>query len=404
MSNLGAWLSRVVGVVCLLIVAACGPAAGSGAPAARPAAAPDGAPVAAPGAQAAAPGSATGTVGAPAAAAASPAMQALIDGARREGQLNLVWGETTAGGVDAMPRLTAGFNRLYGLNLDVRFTPGPSMPSMAAKIADEYRAGRPASSDVMVGFGGHIVSLVQADALEPVDWASWAPNVQEPRLTGRGGRAVTFQTSLQGLSYNTERVRPDEVPKTLEDLLKPQYKGRIASTPYASGFDRLPVPELWGEQRTLDFVRRFADQLGGLIRCLETQRIVSGEFDMLALDCSPSNTLSAKAKGAPVDYAILSDAPFAQLLYMAVPKNAAHPNAAKLWINYMLSREGQDVIYDTNFIDSHLVPGSKTAPWIAQLQAAGGKIMEIDLDFYEAHDEREMQRVLDEIVKILQKQ
>ena len=46
----------------------------------------------------------------------------------------------------------------------------------------------------------------------------------------------------------------------------------------------------------------------------------------------------------------------------------------------------------------------KTAVWIEQLQAAGGKIVEIDLDFYEKHDERELQRTLDEIVRILQKQ
>jgi ABC-type Fe3+ transport system substrate-binding protein len=384
MSGRGRWLAQLVGAWCLVAVMACGPRASSGAPAAGPASAPAPASVAAP--------------------AASPALQEIVEGARREGQLSLVWGETTAGGIDGIPRLAEGFNRRFGLNVDVRFTPGPSMPNMSAKIADEYRAGRPATSDIMVGFGGHIVSLVQADALESVDWASWAPNVQGDRQAARGGRAVTFQSSLQGATYNTQRVRPDEVPKTLEDLLKPQYKGRIASTPYASGFDRLPVPELWGEQRTMDFMRRFADQLGGLIRCLETQRVISGEFDMLVLDCSASNTLAAKAKGAPLDYALLADAPFAQLLYMAVPRNSAHPNAAKLWIDYMLSREGQEILYETNFADSHLVPGSKTALWIEQLQASGGKILEIDLDFYEKHDERELQRTLDEIVRILQKQ
>jgi iron(III) transport system substrate-binding protein len=154
----------------------------------------------------------------------------------------------------------------------------------------------------------------------------------------------------------------------------------------------------------MEFMSRFVDQLGGLIRCLETQRISSGEFDMLAVACSASNTLAAEAKGAPLEYALPSNAPFAQLLYMAVPKNAAHPNAAKLWIDYMVSREGQDLLYESNFADSHLVPGSKTASRIERLQASGGKLAEIDLAFYEAHDERELQRTLDEIVRVLQKQ
>jgi iron(III) transport system substrate-binding protein len=328
----------------------------------------------------------------------------LIEGARREGALAVVWGAGTMGGNDGVRRLAAGFNKTYGLNLDVGFTPGPSMPEVAAKVAQELAAGRPASTDVLIGSEAHVVSMIQADVLAPVDWASWAPNVQGPRQMARGGRAITYQASLQGVAYNTNRVRPDEVPKSLEDLLKPQYKGRIASTPYGSGFELLSVPELWGEQRTMEFMRRFVDQLGGLIRCLETQRISSGEFDMLAVACSASNTLAAKATGAPLDCALLSDAPFAQLLYMAVPKNAAHSNAAKLWIDYMVSREGQDILYETNFADSHLVPGSKTALWIEQLQAAGGKIIEIDLAFYEAHDERALQRTLDEIVRILQKQ
>jgi ABC-type Fe3+ transport system substrate-binding protein len=237
-----------------------------------------------------------------------------------------------------------------------------------------------------------------------VDWASWAPNVQHPRSSASGGRAVTFQTSPQGVTYNTNRVRPDEVPQTLQDLLKPQYKGRIASTPYASGFDRLPVPELWGEEKTLAFVTRFADQIGGLIRCNETQRLINGEFDLLALDCSPSNAREAKASGAPIDFAMVADAPLVQLLYMAVPRNAAHPNAAKLWINYMLSREAQDIMYGSRFVDSHLLAGSKTADELARLQAAGANIVEIDLGFYESHDAQELARTLDEIVRLLQKQ
>ena len=275
---------------------------------------------------------------------------------------------------------------------------------MGSKITQEYQAGRAASSDVMIGFGGHIMAMVQADALEPVDWASWAPNVQHPRSSAGGGRAVTVPDQPPGRHLQQQPAAPDEVPQTLQDLLKPQYKGRIASTPYASGFDRLPVPELWGEQATFAFISRFADQIDGLIRCNETQRIVNGEFDLLALDCSPSNAREAKASGAPIDFAMVADAPLVQLLYMAVPRNAAHPNAAKLWINYMLSREAQDIQYRSRFVDSHLLAGSKTADELARLQAAGVKIVEMNLSFYEQHDATELARTLDEIVRRLQKQ
>ena len=53
---------------------------------------------------------------------------------------------------------------------------------------------------------------------------------------------------------------------------------------------------------------------------------------------------------------------------------AAHPNAAKLWVNYLLSREGQDTLYQYDFQDAQQVPGSKTAPQLETLRASGIKL------------------------------
>ena len=59
----------------------------------------------------------------------------------QEGTLSLVWGQGSMGGSEGVSRLADGFNRAYGLSLDVRFTPGPSMPNMAARVADEDQPG-----------------------------------------------------------------------------------------------------------------------------------------------------------------------------------------------------------------------------------------------------------------------
>src|SRR4051794_31825059 len=63
-----------------------------------------------------------------------PALQTLIDAARQEGAIELVWGEGSVGGREGTRRLVDGINREYGLNLDVRFTPGPSFPEMVARL------------------------------------------------------------------------------------------------------------------------------------------------------------------------------------------------------------------------------------------------------------------------------
>src|SRR5205823_13867870 len=99
-----------------------------------------------------------------------------------------------------------------------------------------------------------------------------------------------------GIGYNTQKVTGAAVPKSLQDLLKPDLKGRIASTPYAANFDYLAMDALWGEQRTVDYVTQLGKQLAGLIRCDEDTRLASGEFDAFALTCSQGNVYRSKAK------------------------------------------------------------------------------------------------------------
>jgi iron(III) transport system substrate-binding protein len=327
----------------------------------------------------------------------------LIDAARQEGELDLVWSESQSGGREAVDRWTQGFNKQYGLNLTVRYTPGASVQELAARIVQEYQSSRPAVSDVMINTEVTALDMNQADALESVDWQSWAPNVRNPKLLAPGGVGVEFTTQTPGMTYATARLSGDAVPRSLEDLLKPAYKGRVASTPYAAYFDSLASRELWGEQRVIEYTTRLAEQITGLVRCGETERLQSGEFDVLALDCGNSNANRAQAAGAPIGHVIPSDAPLIAVRYMSVPKNARHPNAAKLWINYILSREGQDILFQTDFVDHYLVAGSKSASRIAELRATGVTFTTIDVDFVQRNDMESLGRTLADVQRILQK-
>ncbi len=332
---------------------------------------------------------------------ADPGLQAVVDAARQEGQLTLAWDSIDDS--DVRQRLAAGFNKAYGLNVNVQWSAGLSMPQMASRIAQEYQAGRPAASDVLLGSETHVIGMLRADALMPVDWASWAPHVRDPRLVAPDGVAVELATRTPGITYNTARLSGAAVPTSLQDLLKPQYKGRLASTVYAANFDRLASPELWGPQRTLDYVAKLADQAAGLIRCGEPERVANGEFDLLAMDCGAEDAHSLQIKGAPLGHVIASDAALLSYWYLGVPKNAAHPNAAKLWVDYMLSREGQDLMYESDFLDHHLVPGSKVAPDVERLQASGIKFTEINVEFVQRGDSQAAESVRAELQNLLQK-
>lgn len=335
---------------------------------------------------------------APARADPAPTLQTILDGARQEGQLSIVVGEGTLGDNSL---LIAAFNKYYSLDLDVRFTPGPPMPNMVATVIQQYVAHKPAATDVILGYPNHMVDLSNAHAIQKADWESWAPNLKGPHLVSSEGDAVPLQNSLPGIVYNTNALHGADVPNKLADFLDPKLKGRVATTPYASSFDLLATPDMWGREKAFDFTRKLSDQIGGLIRCNEMARIASGEFEAFGISCNQHDALANAAKGAPVGFVLASDAPLTTLLYEAVPATATHPNASKLWINFMSSREGQKLLYQATFADLSFVPGSQTAKSIDAVERTGAKVLVIDTDFYRHHDSAAMDRDLAELQKIL---
>ncbi|HLY64061.1 MAG TPA: ABC transporter substrate-binding protein, partial [Chloroflexota bacterium] len=324
------------------------------------------------------------------------------EGARKEGRLSLVWGENSAGGSKAAERWRQGLNQTYGLNIEVTFTPGPSMPEMGVKLAQEYQANRPATSDVMLGAQPQFAALLEAGVLQAVDWPSWAANVRDPKLLGApDGTSVHFATLINGITYHTGKI--GTAPKSLADLLDGSYQGRLASTPYAAGFTDLASPELWGEQRTVDYVTRLSQQIGGLMRCGETERITSGEFDLLAIDCGNYEAAKAQAQGAPIGHVVPADAATLGYWYLGVPKNAQHPNAAKLFVNYALGREAQQILYQTSFADLHLLPGSHLGAEVDAVRGQGVAFHETDIAFVMRQDPAASARVLQKLQAILQR-
>ena len=96
-----------------------------------------------------------------------------------------------------------------------------------------------------------------------------------------------------------------------------------------------------------------------LIRCGEAERIATGEYLALVMDCTGQDALQWQEKGAPLAQMMPLDAAQQRYYYFAVPKNAQHPNAAKLYTIFLLTEEGQKLAYDTWKTDLHFLPGSK---------------------------------------------
>jgi len=298
----------------------------------------------------------------------SQSLTQLIEGAKKEGQLILSWGTGTMGGIEGAEAMEKAFNKTYGLNLQFKFTPGPAMPQFASRIIQEAMAGQAASTDLFVGSENHVARMT----LRSVEWAKIFPHISAP-MTDFDNKVLIVTTRTPGFTYNSKMVVGKDIPQRVEDVLNPKWKGKLASTPYAASFDRLSM--IWGEEKTTAFLGKFVKQVAGLIRCGEDDRIAAGEFAMLVFNCDLASPQEAKEKGGPVDGQVFRDAGILSYWYVTVPTNARNPKAATLLAAFLLSKDGQDILYKTERSSSHLVKGTPMQKFIAEQEKRGVKFV-----------------------------
>ncbi len=145
------------------------------------------------------------------------------------------------------------------------------------------------------------------------------------------------------IGYNTQMLKRSEVPKNYEELLNPKWKGKI-------GMDSTkPEWFVWmlkrmGREKGLAFMKKLAGQdiklYAGLT--LLTNLLASGEFPLVLNDYLHS-VEEVKRKGAPVDW-VAFDPVFTKFQPIGVGSRTPHPNAAKLFVDFALSLEGQKII------------------------------------------------------------
>lgn len=324
-------------------------------------------------------------------------LDALIAAAKKEGTLNLVWSETIMGGSDAVALHEAALNKMYGTDFKLKFSPGIEVARFGNQLMTELGAGQPASSDVYVGAAAQMLPLLQQNLFREAPWASIYPQRITPKEIEADNKALRVQSAISGITYNTDLVRT--VPTTLEGFLEPQWKGKIASTPYAAGFDILAANGMWGPDKTLDFVRKLSPQVAGLIRCGDVERLATGEYSALVMDCIGNMAEQWKKRGAPVGYAVLADAAQMRYYYVGIPKNAAHPALAALFTSYLLSKEGQALLWQTASADLDTLPQSHSGALVADYEKNGAKMPEVTISWWGEHPE--IDRTKAEMIKIL---
>lgn len=145
------------------------------------------------------------------------------------------------------------------------------------------------------------------------------------------------------IGYNTRMVRKTDVPRTDEELLNPKWRGKIATD------NTKPEPFFWimermGREKGIAYLKKLAAQelrfYAGL--SLLTNLLAAGEFP-LGLYTYLHSVEEAKSRGAPVEW-VAQDRVFTKFQPVSIAAKAPHPNAAKLYVDFALSLEGQKLI------------------------------------------------------------
>jgi len=145
------------------------------------------------------------------------------------------------------------------------------------------------------------------------------------------------------IAYNTKTVAPAMVPKTYDDLLDPKWNGKLmmegTKADWFAG-----MLQIMGQERGLKFMRDLARQKPMLREghALLAQLVAAGEGAM-DINIPASSVDRLKEVGAPIDWTALGVAP-AIMVGIGLSTEAPHSNAAKLFINFMLSREAQKLM------------------------------------------------------------
>ena len=268
--------------------------------------------------------------------------KALVDGARREGEVMVYHSTQTE---DLKPVFDA-FTAKYGVKVrDWR----SSSENVVQRVVIETRAGK-REVDFIENNAPEMEALRREKMLLRMDSPHFA-DLRPGTLPAHHEYATsTMDVFVQ--AYNTKRVKREELPKTFQDLADPRWKGRLGIEAEDQAWFGTLLREL-GESRG---VRLFSDIVatnGISVRkghTLLANLVAAGEIPF-ALTVYNYKPQQLKAKGVSIDWLLLSPA-IAQLHAVAVTAKAAHPYAAMLLFDFFLG-EGQAILAARNFVPSN---------------------------------------------------
>lgn len=262
----------------------------------------------------------------------------IIEGAKKEGELVFYSGIPIP---DAKAILSA-FEKKFPFIKTANYR--ATGPALVSRIQTEQRAGRHIW-DVMNSTGFEPYALLEQGYFAKYDSTERKYFPEGHKDTE--GYWTTMYTTPSILSYNTRLVSLKDAPRDYFDLLDPKWKGQLGLD--SSEFEWYAnLKKVWGEEKTRKFFEGLRKQEVRLVqgRALLTQLLGGGEVALLVNNYL-QNVIEAKRKGSSVELLAL-DPVIAAAGLVGINKLAPHPNAARLFVDFILSKDGQELIVKTD--------------------------------------------------------
>jgi iron(III) transport system substrate-binding protein len=272
---------------------------------------------------------------APDSGTAAEAGKALAEKAKAEGKV------TFYANMTAVEPILADFTKRYGIKVEYTRL---STTKFVATVLTEHGAGR-LKADVLQAPMPVLELLKEKGVLASYRSPAAAGY---PKWANKDGKIQSFGIEYAALIYNKERVKPADVPKTYQDLADPKWRGKIVMADPSSH----PTTISWliglkenvfkSEDDWMKFIRALAANRPMFVASFgpTPAPIESGEK---LIGISMPKYIITKAP-APLDWAQVSQPMMGTPRGMALTQGAPHPNAAKLFFNYWLSKDAMQIM------------------------------------------------------------
>ncbi len=303
----------------------------------------------------------------------------LEQGAKKEGKL--LWYSTLI--VDQVVRpVKEAFEKEYPF-IQVEYFRGNS-ERVAQRMITEYQAKR-YDVDIVDGTGSPTM-VKKAGFLGRF----FSPHLSEypAELKDPQGYWGVTNVYFMTLGYNTRQVKSGEVPKSWDDLLNPKWRGKMMwSTSRGSGAPVFVgnILTTLGKEAGMAYLQKMAKQ--NVAKSTASARnvldlVIAGEFP-IAINIFNHHTVISRKAGAPAEWQPLE--PVAGLVNtVGLAKNAPHPHAAMLFLDFVLSKKGQSVFQRVDYLPAHPeLPAKET-----ELKPGGGRFKKANYINPEVHFEK----------------